>query len=92
MSSLYQNSTWSENAENAGEAIRKALLNITEGRGPSFHEAVQWLRGRDEDGNLSLSDVWGVITCRMKGESVSIKMLQFLFLNDPAVKLHIDSN
>ena len=73
MSSLYQNPTWSEHA---GEATREALLSMTEGTGPSFSEAVQWLRRRDEDGNLSLSDIWGVITCRIKGVPVSIKVLQ----------------
>ena len=73
MSSLYQTPTWSQDAE---KVTGDALLSMSEGTGPTLHQAVEWLKGRKEDGNLSLSDVWGVITCRIKGESVSIKVLQ----------------
>ena len=75
MSSLYQTPTWSQDAE---KATGEALLSMSEGTGPTFHQAVEWFKGRENEGNFSLSDVWGVITCRMKGVSVSIKVLQRL--------------
>ena len=77
MSSLYQNSTWSKVAENAAT---EALLKMSAGTGPTFSQAVRWFKERFKEGNLSLSDVWGVITCRIKGVSVSIKVLQSMFL------------
>ena len=74
---MYQNHTWSKDAE---KATTEALLSMSEGTGPTFSEAVRWFKERFKEGNLSLSDVWGVITCRIKGVSVSIKVLQSMFL------------
>ena len=91
MSSLYQNPTWSRDAE---KATGEALLSMSEGTGPTLHQAVEWFKGKEKDGNLSLSDVWGVITCRIKGVPVSIKVLQNIKckLNKKVKKKRIKNN
>ena len=70
---MYQNPTWSQDAVKVTE---DALLNMSEGTGPTLLEAVKWFMEREKHGNFSLSDVWGAITCRIKGVPVSIKVLQ----------------
>ncbi|XP_062390951.1 cytosolic phospholipase A2 delta-like [Sardina pilchardus] len=72
MSSLYQDPQWTQHAE---EATNKALLSMSEGVGVTFHDGVQWMRQRYAEGDFSLSDVWGVLTCRIKGVSLETRPL-----------------
>ncbi|XP_076146310.1 cytosolic phospholipase A2 gamma-like [Alosa pseudoharengus] len=73
MSSLYQEPQWTQHAE---EAANKALLSMSEqGEGVTFHDAVEWMKQRYEEGDFSLSDVWGVITCWIKGVSLETRPL-----------------
>lgn len=80
MSSLYEDPQWSEHADTAASA---ALRSMSEGEGASFTECVEWLRGRHKEGDLSLSDVWGVFVSRIKGVPVSILVQLCCFLNGP---------
>lgn len=57
------------------------LLSMSDPKGPTLSEAVEWLKQRDAEGDLSLSDVWGTMTCRIKGVPVSIKILQSVFVS-----------
>ncbi|XP_076146115.1 cytosolic phospholipase A2 gamma-like [Alosa pseudoharengus] len=71
MSSLYQDPQWSQHAE---EAANKALLSMSEhGEGVTFHDGVEWMKQRYAEGDFSLSDVWGVITCWIKGVSLETR-------------------
>ncbi|XP_031417612.2 cytosolic phospholipase A2 zeta-like [Clupea harengus] len=72
MSSLYQNPTWSQDAVKVTE---EALLNMSKGTGPTLLEAVKWFMEREKHGNFSLSDVWGAITCRIKGVPLETRTL-----------------
>ncbi|XP_041960515.1 cytosolic phospholipase A2 delta-like [Alosa sapidissima] len=72
MSSLYKDPQWTQNAE---EAANEALLSMSEGEGVTFHDGVYWMKQRHEEGYFSLSDVWGVLTCRIKGVSLETRFL-----------------
>ncbi|KAG5278671.1 hypothetical protein AALO_G00101510 [Alosa alosa] len=67
MSSLYQDPQWTQHAE---EAANAALLSMSNKNSVSFHDGVQWFKQRYAEGDFSLSDVWGVFTCRIKGVSL----------------------
>ena len=75
MSSLYADAHWSKNVTNATSRV---LLSMSEGKGVTFSEGVQWLRKRHGEGDLSLSDPWGVLICALKGVPVSIQP-RFIF-------------
>ncbi|XP_076136668.1 cytosolic phospholipase A2 gamma-like [Alosa pseudoharengus] len=67
VSSLYQDPQWTQHAE---EAANTALLSMSNKNSVSFHDGVQWFKQRYAEGDFSLSDVWGVLTCRIKGVSL----------------------
>lgn len=69
MASLYANEGWSKNAT---EETNTILNNISEAKGEAFPKGVNWLRKRHEEGDLSLSDLWGVMVCDIKGVPVSV--------------------
>ncbi|KAL2086795.1 hypothetical protein ACEWY4_017854 [Coilia grayii] len=60
MASLYDDAQWSKNAPSV---VGGALQSMSEGSSSSFSECVQWLRRRDAEGDLSLTDFWGVVVC-----------------------------
>ncbi|XP_062400275.1 cytosolic phospholipase A2 zeta-like isoform X2 [Sardina pilchardus] len=70
MSSLYAEPHWSENAV---DTTSKVLRSLSKGEGVTFSDGVQWLMGRHKEGDLSLSDAWGVITCGIKGVSLETR-------------------
>ncbi|XP_063051965.1 cytosolic phospholipase A2 gamma-like [Engraulis encrasicolus] len=72
MASLYGDPQWSRNA---GAAVERALQAMSEGQSSTFSECVQWLRQRDEQGHLSLSDFWGVVVCFSKGAMLEPRTL-----------------
>ncbi|XP_063064914.1 cytosolic phospholipase A2 gamma-like [Engraulis encrasicolus] len=73
MASLYEDSKWSQRA---AKVISRALMNMSEGEGVTFSEAVQWLKKRDEEGDLSLTDFWAVLASKIKGEHLETRLLQ----------------
>ncbi|KAG5278672.1 hypothetical protein AALO_G00101520 [Alosa alosa] len=72
MSSLYADAHWSKNAKVTTSSV---LKSISEGEDMDFSEGVQWLRKRYEEGDLSLSDAWGVMTCVIKGVPLETRTL-----------------
>ncbi|XP_031417617.1 cytosolic phospholipase A2 gamma-like [Clupea harengus] len=72
MSSLYADAHWSKNVTNATSGL---LLSMSEGKGVTFSEGVQWLRKRHAEGDLSLSDPWGVLICALKGVPLETRTL-----------------
>ncbi|KAL2086783.1 hypothetical protein ACEWY4_017842 [Coilia grayii] len=72
MASLYDDAQWSKNAPSV---VRGALQSMSEGSSSSFSECVQWLRGRDAEGDLSLTDFWGVFVSYIKGVQLEEKKL-----------------
>ncbi|XP_076136680.1 cytosolic phospholipase A2 gamma-like [Alosa pseudoharengus] len=72
MSSLYADAHWSKNAKVTTSSVLKSISEVED---VAFSEGVQWLRERYEEGDLSLSDVWGVITCMIKGVPLETRTL-----------------
>ncbi|KAL2086774.1 hypothetical protein ACEWY4_017833 [Coilia grayii] len=73
MASLYDDAQWSKNAPSV---VRGALQSMSEGSSSSFSECVQWLRRRDAEGDLSLTDFWGVVACNyFKGVPLETRTL-----------------
>ncbi|XP_063064852.1 cytosolic phospholipase A2 gamma-like [Engraulis encrasicolus] len=73
MASLYDEVDWSGNV--VDELVKKAFTNMSENQSSSFHDCLQWLKNRDHEGNLSLTDYWGVVTCFIKGVKLETRTL-----------------
>ncbi|KAL2086785.1 hypothetical protein ACEWY4_017853 [Coilia grayii] len=53
MASLYNDLHWSKNP---ADSTSRVLRSMSEGKGVTLSEGIQWLKQRDEEGDLSLAD------------------------------------
>ncbi|KAL2086796.1 hypothetical protein ACEWY4_017855 [Coilia grayii] len=72
MASLYNDLHWSKNPADSTSGV---LRSMSEGKGVTLSEGIQWLKQRDEEGDLSLADLWGVVVSYIKGVPLETRTL-----------------
>ncbi|KAL2086798.1 hypothetical protein ACEWY4_017857 [Coilia grayii] len=72
MASLYNDLHWSKNPADSTSGV---LRSMSEGKGVTLSEGIQWLKQRDEEGDLSLADFWGVVVSYIKGVPLETRTL-----------------